>query len=90
VSRTSNEGTVRVAWQIMSTTPEFQAVLDAVSRAADEMTYRCNEYQMAKAAANDAPETPELEALRKSCDAARDAHDEAYADAWELIEDLSG
>jgi hypothetical protein len=54
------------------------------------MTYRCNEYQMAKAAANDAPETPELEALRKSCDAARDAHDEAYADAWELIEDLSG
>ena len=74
----------------MSTTPEFQAALDAVSRAADEMTYRCNEYQMAKAAANNAPVTPELEALRKDCDAARDAHDEAYADAWELIEDLSG
>ena len=74
----------------MSTTPDFQAALDAVSRAADEMTRRCNEYQLAKAAADNAQETPELGALRKACDTARDAHDEAYADVWELIEEQPG
>ena len=71
----------------MSMTPEYQAALEAVSRAADEMTRRCNEYQLARTAARPGDETPAIEALRKACDQARDAHDEAYADAWELIEE---
>ena len=74
----------------MPNTPEFDAALDAVSRAADAMAHRCHEYETAKAASGGAPETFAIEAMRKACDAAREAHDEAYADAWELIEEQTG
>ena len=45
------------------------------------MAHRCHEYETAKAASGAAAETLAIEALRKACDAAREAHDEAYADA---------
>lgn len=72
----------------MALTPEYEAALAALSRAADAMTRACAEYQDALRAAPPAGrDTPEIEALRKACDDARDAHDEALADAWEMIEE---
>ena len=69
-------------------TPAYQEALAALSRAADAMTRTCNDYQQAlRSAAPGAAETPELAALRERCDAAGEAHDEALADAWELIEE---
>ena len=70
----------------MSMTPEYQEALEAVSRAADEMTRCCNEYQLAQTATGPGTNSSTTEALRKACEEARNAHDEAYADAWELIE----
>ncbi len=54
------------------------------------MAHRCNEYETAKAASGGALESFAIEAMRKACDAAREARDEGYADAWELIEEQTG
>lgn len=74
----------------MSMTPEYQTALDALSRAADAMTRACNAYEMARAPGPATGSTAEIETLRVACDEARNAHDEALADAWELIEDQPG
>jgi hypothetical protein len=72
----------------MSMTHEYQTALDALSRAADAMTRACNAYELVRASADKTqPPTADVEAQRLACDAARNAHDEALADAWELIED---
>ena len=71
----------------MSMTPEYQAALDALTRAADAMTRACNDYNQALAAAE--ASAPDLAALKRACEEAREAHDEALADAWELIEQQS-
>ena len=72
----------------MSMTPEYQAALDAMAQAADQMARVCDEYQRARAAARDAPsEPPDVAALRVRCEEASAAHDEALADAWLMIED---
>ena len=71
----------------MAITPEYEAALGALSRAADAMTRACAEYQQALSAAS--PEeraSARIEAMRVACDDARNAHDEALADAWEMIE----
>lgn len=70
----------------MSITPEYQAALDALARAADAMTRACNEYNHAITSAEQPPSSA-LATLKKSCEEAKDAHDEALADAWELIEE---
>ena len=70
----------------MSMTPEYQAALDALARAADAMTRACNDYNLALTAA-ETPTDAGLAALKLACEEARDAHDEALADAWELIEE---
>jgi hypothetical protein len=52
------------------------------------MTRACNAYELVRASADKTqPPTADVEAQRLACDAARNAHDEALADAWELIED---
>jgi hypothetical protein len=72
----------------MSMTPEYQAALDAMGRAADQMTRACDEYHLARSAAKDVPsEPPGIAALRVRCEEASAAHDEALADAWLMIED---
>ena len=72
----------------MAMTPEYEQALDALSQAADAMTRACNGYEIAKAFAGEAePASEEMEAIRKACNDARNAHDEALADAWELIEE---
>ncbi|MDA0798909.1 MAG: hypothetical protein O2826_02355 [Chloroflexi bacterium] len=79
-------GTIR----LMSMTPEYQTALDALSRAADTMTRSCNAYEMARAPGSAATSAAEIETLRVACDQARNAHDEALADAWDLIESQPG
>jgi hypothetical protein len=72
----------------MSMTPEYERALNALSQAADAQTRACNEYELARAPGNTpATSASDLEVLRKACDDARNAHDEALADAWELIEE---
>jgi hypothetical protein len=74
--------------RVMSMTLEYQQALDLLSQAADAMTRACNAYELARASANHAERaSAEMESLRLACDHARNAHDEALADAWELIED---
>ena len=70
---------------IVSMTPEYNAALDALARAADAMTKACNDYNRILAQTPPAPPN-ELAALKQTCEQTRDAHDEALADAWELIE----
>jgi hypothetical protein len=65
--------------------PEYEAALAALGRAADAMSRVCNDYQQA-AALVVGDETAEVAALREACKQANDAHDEALADTWELIE----
>jgi hypothetical protein len=67
-------------------TPEYQTALDTLSRAADAMTRACNAYEMARAPGETTRSSAEIETLRLACDDAHNAHDEALADAWELIE----
>lgn len=77
--------------RLMPMTPEYQRALDALSQAADAMTHACNEYEIARAPGSITQHAEsELEAMRTACDEARNAHDEALADAWELIEDQPG
>ena len=68
----------------MSMTPEYQAALNALARAADAMTRACKDYNHALTTA-DPPATGDFSTLKKACKEARDAHDEALADAWEMI-----
>jgi hypothetical protein len=69
-------------------TPEYEAALDTLTRAADAMTRACAEYQeVLRATPTEQNQSPTIAALRKACDDARSAHDEALADVWEMIED---
>ena len=67
--------------------PAYEAALAALGRAADAMARACNDYQAAASARG--AEAPAVAELREACQQARDAHDEALADAWELIEEES-
>jgi hypothetical protein len=61
----------------MSISQEYQDALDAVGRAADQMTRLCDEYYLARAAARDAPsEPPGITVLRVRCEEASAAHDD--------------
>lgn len=78
----------RTYHRVMAFSPEYEAALDALSRAADAMSRACAEYNEAlRAAAAEERSGPRIEALRKACEDAQAAHDEALADAWELIEE---
>ncbi len=70
----------------MPMTPEYQAALDALARAADAMTRACNDYNRVLSTA-ESPTSGNLTSLKVACEEARNAHDEALADAWELIEE---
>jgi hypothetical protein len=50
------------------------------------MTHACNTYNHALTAA-DSPATGDFSTLKKACEEARNAHDEALAGAWEMIEE---